>query len=1082
MGRSRHGIGGGGVCMALRLSARVVSVLIILGTPSCGSSEPAPSRHQETIASNKQAIENARSCTASPELFQTVGKTDAATGGGNCTATRVACGVFVTAAHCGGIGTIHLAGGVSLFFTTPGIFHPTLDLAVHTVGGDSIGNPVSRLLSPGEPVDFTITTGVGTGSWWDGNVCQTPDRCRYASGAAWQAGWLYADIGVGSGDSGGPLFQGLLDGTEPNPLLLGVLQAGEVCAHGSGEQSCACNPAEYTSVSYGDGVAWLRDQISALDQDGDGLSDLLGCDNCPGPDIGNQHNYNPNQLDSDGDGVGDACDPCPCGKNWSPQECGGACPCVKYTDVPGSICTALCEGPDDADGDGVPNTCDNCPNGPAGNPDQTDSDHDGVGNICDNCPDGPPGPENANQYDADHDGFGDVCDGCRCDHNVQNPLDEPDHDWICNHCDPQPETPNWDWAHECSASGVWCLQNPPDFCPQVGDNGLNCNEVAERAMGAEILPDACDPVPCPAFDSKPKSETPVQTYPYNSAWGYVCDFATVQSSTGKVEVTPLGAHDAAGLEHSVTVQGTEYRYCINSQYVNCAYPPNIRDGFLTDLPDRGSEVGQTVWHRIWIAEITSPSAIPNPVDTTFHYPGTIPVYQRTWNWEDDFTFWSANPLPPATPIYASPYVPTVEGEGAGRLWLHAQTCVGMEDSNLCHPAGLHPNAVTGDPQLGLANAFQDLTPATQKYYKTGCRVVIADPPLELTWPPTGINMTAKPCFRCGDMQFTMPSMPNWGHPDWGYALLQVPDGSPREAQQVLTLPGLEGQPGVLLKDGSLADLTGRIGPGLQASLSLGLRWVDAVEPEPSAGIGAAGPSAVGLSADASTIMERAFVGRGGLLGQADLGIGPGPHGDPPAPRQGFQAVYSRSTQQLFVVGGEDASSHALLGDAWRADVRTLQWAQVPLAGYQVGKVLAATYSPRDRQLWILDEVAGAHGLRHARLARLKPGTGHFEILGTWLRIGLFDKLWLVVDRDGTVLLVASSNKIQKHVVVHIDNAAQPHVDNIYVGQHPLALPLLVDWEGYAFARQVNPRKMPVTLRGKSLGTGHGHWGDVGSCL
>lgn len=104
------------------------------------------------------------------------------------------------------------------------------------------------------------------------------------------------------------------------------------------------------------------------DYDNDGVSNAM--DNCP-------LIANTNQTDSDGDGVGDACDNCPGRANINQL---------------------------DSDGDGRGDACDNCPG--RANTDQADSDGDGVGNACDNCVNA----ANANQMDADLDGHGDACD------------------------------------------------------------------------------------------------------------------------------------------------------------------------------------------------------------------------------------------------------------------------------------------------------------------------------------------------------------------------------------------------------------------------------------------------------------------------------------------------------------------------------------------------------------------------------------------------------------------------------------------------------------------------------------------------
>ena len=143
------------------------------------------------------------------------------------------------------------------------------------------------------------------------------------------------------------------------------------------------------------------------DSDSDGVPNAS--DNCTST-------ANPNQIDADGDKLGDACDPDM--DNDGVPNTSDNCIAVPNPDQAdtdhqggGDACS------DDIDGDGVVNASDNCRS--VANADQADTDKNGVGDACagdidgdgvanasDNCPKN----ANANQANVDKDAFGDACD------------------------------------------------------------------------------------------------------------------------------------------------------------------------------------------------------------------------------------------------------------------------------------------------------------------------------------------------------------------------------------------------------------------------------------------------------------------------------------------------------------------------------------------------------------------------------------------------------------------------------------------------------------------------------------------------
>lgn len=190
----------------------------------------------------------------------------------------------------------------------------------------------------------------------------------------------------------------------------GALRAGPVASSLRPNQIWIGNPVfkHWVSDDWSDfRVDYIRVLAIHPDTDGDGVLDAN--DNCPAV-------ANPDQLDTDGDGLGNACDTD--GDGDTVDDATDNCPLVANPDQldtdadgQGDACDA------DDDGDTVGDSTDNCPL--VANPTQSNNDGDALGDACDpdddndgalDAADNCPLVANPDQADLDGDGVGDACD------------------------------------------------------------------------------------------------------------------------------------------------------------------------------------------------------------------------------------------------------------------------------------------------------------------------------------------------------------------------------------------------------------------------------------------------------------------------------------------------------------------------------------------------------------------------------------------------------------------------------------------------------------------------------------------------
>jgi hypothetical protein len=178
----------------------------------------------------------------------------------------------------------------------------------------------------------------------------------------------------------------------------------------------------------------------------------------------------------------------------------------------------------------------------------------------------------------------------------------------------------------------------------------------------------------------------------------------------------------------------------------------------------------------------------------------------------------------------------------------------------------------------------------------------------------------------------------------------------------------------------------------------------------------------------------------------------------PRPRRDFVATYAPTLNGVFLVGGTSMWNEHLT-DVWFKPLDG-PWQQVNVPDGTLGHVIDAAYSPADGRLWVLDEAestardVGRWSCHHqptVRLLRIERERSSIAVVASATPKGHYQQRGLLTDRDGQILVYASSTISNTHRVARLvpdSNTFDAFVtDNL---AYSLTTAPLVDYGGYAF--------------------------------